>query len=254
MSRIIGVISGKGGVGKTTIAMNMAAALAGHYGVRTALVDCNVTTSHIGLHLGTYNYPKTLNHVLRGDANIHEASYDVFQGLNLVPASISIRDLDGIDIVNLKDSARELSQRHDIVLLDSAPGLGREAMGTLRAADEVIMVANPNILSVTDLLRCGEVCSELGVKPAGIVMNMVHNDKSEIDSKEVERLTGIPVLASIPFHHSLRKSTSMQAPLVYMKPKDKASREIIKLSSHIARMPYPYASKLDGFKKKLGFF
>jgi cell division ATPase MinD len=251
MSRVVGIISGKGGVGKTTLALNMAAALGRHYGMRTALVDCNVTTSHIALHLGNYHYPRTLNHVLRGEANIHEASYDIFDGVNLVPASISLRDLEGIDIVNLKDNVRELAEKHDIVLLDSAPGLGREAMGALRAADEVVMVANPNVLSVTDLLRCSEVCEELGVKPVGIIMNMVHRDRYEIDRQEVERLTGIPVIGSIPYHHKMRRSTSMHAPLVLMKPKDKVSREIIRLTSHVAGLPYPYATRFEGLRRRL---
>jgi MinD-like ATPase involved in chromosome partitioning or flagellar assembly len=243
MQRVIGIISGKGGVGKTTVALNLAASLARHYNIRTALVDCNVTTSHIGLHFGTYNYPKTLNHVLKGEASIHDASYDVMSNMNLVPASISLRDLEGIDIINLKDSIRQLSERHDVVLLDSAPGLGREAMGTLRSCDEVIMVGNPNLLSVTDLLRCQEVCQELGVAPIGIAMNMVHKDKYEIDRQEIERLCGLPVLASVPYHRNVRRSTSMPQPIVIQNPKDKASREFIRLSSHVARMPYPYQKR-----------
>ena len=244
MARTIGIISGKGGVGKTTMALNIASALSRHYGMRTALVDCNLTTSHIGLHLGNYNYPKTINHVLRGEAEMDEVVYDLDYNMSLVPASISLHELDGIDIIHLKDRVKELAEKKDIVLLDSAPGLGREAMGALRAMDEAILVGTPNIMSITDIMRCNEVCQELGVRPMGIILNMVNKDKYEISTQEIERLTGLQVLAEIPYHHNLRKSAALRAPLVNIRPKDRVSRQIIRMSSVIAQQPYPYESRM----------
>ena len=64
MTRIIGVVSGKGGVGKTTLVANLGAALASLYKKDVIVVDCNVTTSHLGLYLGMYYYPISLNKVL----------------------------------------------------------------------------------------------------------------------------------------------------------------------------------------------
>jgi septum site-determining protein MinD len=239
MTRTIAIISGKGGVGKTTISLNLASALATYCNRKTTVVDCNLTTSHLGLYLGSYHFPVTLNDVLRGEAEMDQAVYVVENGMNIVPASVSLRDLDGIDIFYLKEKVAELTGKTDFVFLDSAPGLGREAVGALKACDEYIFVANPNLLSVTDVIRCNEVCQEIGIKPVGTVINMVHRDRYEIPWKEIERLTGVPVIASIPFDHDVRKSMALKAPLVSIKPDHKISRQIINLSAFLAGYQMP---------------
>jgi len=61
MSRLIGVISAKGGVGKTTVVSNLSVALAKVFHKRVTVVDCNITTSHLSLHFGAYSHPITLN-------------------------------------------------------------------------------------------------------------------------------------------------------------------------------------------------
>ncbi|MHA1747571.1 MAG: P-loop NTPase, partial [Promethearchaeota archaeon] len=73
MSRIIGVMSGKGGVGKTTVVSNLATVLSGHQKNVTA-VDCNITTSHLLMHFGKVYHPKTLNDVLKGKSSIADAT------------------------------------------------------------------------------------------------------------------------------------------------------------------------------------
>ncbi len=238
MTRAIGIVSGKGGVGKTTLAINIAASLAKHYNKRTALVDCNLTTSHVSLALGIFHKPTTFNHVLRGDRTLEEATHFHESGMKVLPASLSLSDLDGVDIFHVKDRVSKLKEQNDFVLLDSAPGLGRESMGTLKAVDEVLFVTTPNILAITDVIRTNEVCQELGIKNLGIVLNMVHKDKYEISRKDVEQITGMQVIASIPYHSDVRKALAAKKPLVLLHPKTKISREISKISSIIAKEPY----------------
>jgi septum site-determining protein MinD len=69
--RIIDVCSGKGGVGKTTVAANLGLALQ-NFGKKVAVVDCNLTTSHLGLLFGFHNYPITLNNFLKGEARMED--------------------------------------------------------------------------------------------------------------------------------------------------------------------------------------
>jgi septum site-determining protein MinD len=64
LTRIIGIVSGKGGTGKTTAAVNIGAALAMRHKKDVIIVDCNITTSHLGMYMGLYYYPISLNHVL----------------------------------------------------------------------------------------------------------------------------------------------------------------------------------------------
>ena len=74
MGKLIVVSSGKGGVGKTTTSVNLASSLARH-GKNVILVDGNLTTPNVGLHLGFTKFPVTMNDVLKGEANLEDAIY-----------------------------------------------------------------------------------------------------------------------------------------------------------------------------------
>jgi len=233
MTRVIGVISGKGGVGKTTLVANLGSALSSKFKRNVVIVDCNITTSHLGLYLGMYYNPVTLNNVLTGEAEMGSAMYDHFSGMKVVPASLSLKDLKGVDVYNLGDSIRQLFDRADIVILDSAPGLGREALSVLRACDEVLFVTNPFVPSTMDIIRCYEVMNEIGVKPLGIVLNMMTGEKYELTANEVEGLVELPVIASIPVDKNIPRSLALKTPVVTFRPNSPASKEIIALAARL---------------------
>lgn len=255
MTRVIGIISGKGGVGKTTVSINLGTILAHHLQKNVTVIDCNVTTSHIGLYLGIYYSPSTLNKVLRGESNIEDAIVQHFSGMKVIPASLSLSDLDGIDVTLMKDKLTELFDKNDVILLDASPGLGREAFATLKAVDEIIYVTTPYIPSIMDIVRCQEVANELGIKPLGIVLNMVHKKRYEMTPAEVEQLTKIPVIASIPFDNNVNKSLASKTPVVILKPKSKASKELVKLGKKLFGGDYQTQGKLSSLiqRLRLGF-
>ena len=91
MTRIIGVVSGKGGVGKTTMVANVGTALA-KMGKDVIVLDANLTTPSLGMHLGLPLYPVTIHDVLKGRASIKDAIYVHDSGLKIIPAGISLRD------------------------------------------------------------------------------------------------------------------------------------------------------------------
>ncbi|MFH1473647.1 MAG: cell division ATPase MinD [Candidatus Aenigmatarchaeota archaeon] len=251
MARIISIISGKGGVGKTTVGLNLGASLAKHFKKNVTLVDCNVTTSHVGLYLGMYYCPITLNKVLRGEYNINEAVNEHYSGMNVVPASLSLSDLDGVDITELRSKLKGLFSDNDIILLDGSPGLGREGVAALKASDEVLYVTNPYIPFVMDIVRCQEVAKEIGVKPLGVVVNMSNNKKYEMTSKEIEELTKLPVISTIPHDRNVHRSLTLKMPVVMFKPYSAASKELIKLSSKLIGETYKVESRLQRILKGL---
>ena len=234
MARVISIISGKGGVGKTTLGLNLGASLAKHFKKNVTLVDCNVTTSHVGLYLGMYYCPITLNKVLRGEYKIGDAINEHYSGMKVIPASLSLTDLEGVDITELRNKLKGLLNDNDIVLLDGSPGLGREGVASMRASDEILYVTNPYIPSVMDIVRCQEIANEIGVKPLGIAVNMVNNKKYEMSKSEIEELTKLPVIASIPHDKNVHRSLTLKMPIVLFKPHSAASKEILKLSSKLA--------------------
>jgi septum site-determining protein MinD len=228
--RIIGVISGKGGVGKTTVALNLGTILAREFNKNVTLIDCNLTTSHLSLYLGMYYTPMTLNKVLRGDVSIEEAIYEHFSGMKIIPASLSLNELEGIDVVKLKESISSLSNENDIILLDSSPGLGRETLAVLRASKEIIYVTTPHVPPVMDIIRCQVVVDELEINQLGIVLNMVKNEKYEMTPNEIEELTRLPIIAKIPFDKNVERSLALKIPVVVLKPKSSASKELLRLA------------------------
>jgi len=251
LTRVIGIISGKGGVGKTTIALNLGTVLAHHLKKNVTVIDCNLTTSHVGLYLGIYYSPSTLNKVLRGESGIEEAIIQHFSGMKVIPASLSLSDLEGIDITLLRDHLKEIFENNDVILLDASPGLGREVFATLKASDEVIYVTTPYIPCVMDIVRYQEVVNELGIKPLGIVLNMVNKKRYEMTSTEIEQLTRLPVIASIPFDKNVNKSLASKIPVVVLKPKSKASKELIKLGKKLFGETYMPRGKLSRFLQRL---
>lgn len=231
--RLIGIFSGKGGVGKTTLAVNLGTVLARDFSKKITLVDCNVTTSHLGLYLGIYYSPITLNKVLRGENDIEEATFTHYTGMKVIPASLSVSELEGVDVLYLREKVQSLLSRNDFVFLDAAPGLGREAIASLRAAKEVIYVATPYVPSIMDIIRTQEVALESGAKPLGIVLNMVHKDKHEMNKAEVEQLTNLPVIGQIPYDRMIKKSLALKMPSVALNPKAKSSKEFVKIGEYI---------------------
>jgi cell division ATPase MinD len=249
MTRIIGVISGKGGVGKTTLVMNLGVELVRMFKKDVTVVDCNISTSHLSLSLGMHWCDVTLNDVLTGDKKVSEAIYSHPTGLKILPASLKAKDVKNVDITKLKDAISHLGGTSDIVILDAAPGLAAEAKVVMEMADEIIFLTTPYITSAVDVIRCVEMMKGMSGVKLGVVLNMVHGDKYELTEREIEQLTEMPVITSIPFDKNILKSLAQKAPLVTQYPKSPASRSIRKLAAEVAGVKY---SEKRGFLSFLG--
>src|SRR3972149_10622941 len=97
MTRIIGIISGKGGVGKTTTVSNLGTALVDMV-KKVIILDANVTTPNLSLHLGIPFYPITLHDVIKRKAPIEKAIYNHVSGLKIIPASLAASEVKDIDM------------------------------------------------------------------------------------------------------------------------------------------------------------
>jgi cell division ATPase MinD len=246
LTRIIGVVSGKGGVGKTTLVVNLGAVLASEYKKDVIVVDCNVTTSHLGMYLGMYYYPVSLNQVLSGDVAIDKAIYDYsISGLRIIPASLSLDDLKGVEVSELKKSIKGLFGKADIILLDSAPGFGREALATIRASDEILFVMTPFVPPMMDVIKCYQLASQYGAKPLGVVMNMVGEGRHELTNYEVEQLVELPIISRVPRDREVLRSLSAKLPTVDTNPKSKAGREFSRLAAYLVNEEYRPAGILS---------
>lgn len=250
MTRIIGVLSGKGGVGKTTVVANLGTLLTLKFKKNVVVVDCNITSSHLALYLGVYYYPVTINEVLVGRLKMDGAIQDI-QGLKVIPASLTVESLKGVDISKLKNAVKDLRGKAEIVLLDAAPGLGREALAVAKASDEVLLITTPHVPPVTDCLRIKKVCVESKIGITGVVVNMATKASYELLPEEIEGMLGLPVLCTLPFDREVLKSLGLKVPIVVMNPNSKVSQGFMKLACEILGIEYKPPSL---FQKIKSFF
>ncbi len=129
MARIIVINSGKGGVGKTTTAINLGASL-NKLGKEVVVLDANLNTPNVGLHLGAPIVPITLNHVLKGKSDIDEAIYEHASGTKIIPASLSVKELTKFNLKKFPQKIKNLKNHADFVIIDSAAGFGEEVIAT----------------------------------------------------------------------------------------------------------------------------
>jgi septum site-determining protein MinD len=235
--RVIGVVSGKGGVGKTTVAVNLGSSLATRAGKNVMLIDCNVTTPHVPLHLGMDNMHTTLNHVIRGSAELRDAIYSHASGIKVMPASMSLGELDGLDMFQLKSVVNNIYDRFfgkiDFLILDCAPGFGREAMSAIKSCNELLLVSTPHTPAVMDTVRCKHIGEGMDLKVLGTVLNKMTGHRGELKRDDVELITGTKVLASIPFDKRITKSLAAGMPVTIHKKGSRSSKAIGRLADSI---------------------
>ncbi len=236
-------MSGKGGVGKTTLVSNLSFALT-ELGKDVTAVDTNITTPHLGLHLGFHSTPKTLHDFLRGGAKVRDVVYNHPFGFKIVPASLSVNDLVGVDGNKLQNLTMNLIGSTDFILLDSAPSLGKEAMLSMNASDEIILLTNPNLPAVLDILKVSKVAERMNKVILGVVVNRATGRKDELSSKEIEEIVRQPVLATIPEDENVQKSLAARTSVVDYSPKSRASVEVRRLAHYLIGRDFEYRQSL----------
>ena len=243
MVRIINVCSGKGGAGKTTVSANLGVALQ-RFNKKVAVIDFNFTTSHLSLYFDMYSFPITLNSFLRNESKLENAIYNHASGLSVVPASLQVEDIVDIDVNNLKNTLKEVFSDYDIVFLDSAPGLGKEALIALKASDEVLFVANPQVPSMVDIEKCKQVINIMDSKPIpiGVIVNRVRNREYEIKPEQIEQFTQLPIIGMVPEDENVLADFNKKSLVTFSKRNSPASKAFLKIAAKIAGVKYE-----DGF-------
>ncbi len=233
MTRVLSVASGKGGVGKTTLVSNLGAILT-EAEKNVTLVDGNLTTPNLSMHLGIPLYPVTLHDVLKDDAMMPEAMYVHPSGIKVVPSGIGIDDMEGTDSRHLPLAIEELMGETEMVLLDTAAGLGQETVSTLEASDELLLVTHPNMPSLTDALKTKNLAEDFGVDVIGAVINSHTGSKQELNEREVsDMLDGLPVLGKVPYDEKVPEAVAMKKPVVHHDPHSPASKEFKRIASEV---------------------
>ena len=203
LKKIIVITSGKGGVGKTTTAVNLGAAM-NQFGKDVLIIDANLSTPNVGLHLNSLEVPISLNHVLLKKAKPLDAVYEHKSGIKLMLSSISLKELRKITPEKLLELKKEFQKLADYIIVDSAAGLGHEAVSVIKLADELIIVTNPEMPAITDALKTIKFAEQIKKIVRGVIMTRVRKDKIEIQPESVKEILETPILGMIPEEVSLK--------------------------------------------------
>ncbi len=237
MSKIIVITSGKGGVGKTTTAINLAAAL-NHFGSDVLVIDANLSTPNIGIHLNSPEVPVNLNHVLNGKAEPFEAVYEHESGMKILPSSLSIKELKKTKPGKMKDFRKDFKKISEYVIVDCAAGLGEEACSAIELADELIIVTNPEMPAITDALKAVKLAEQMKKPIKGIIVTRVKKDKIELSPEVVKEMLETPIIGMIPEDDSVRKSINQKGAVVHTHPKSNAARAYKELAAKMIGVMY----------------
>ena len=237
MKKLIVVTSGKGGVGKTTTAINLSAAM-NYFNRDVLLIDGNLTTPNIGVYLGSPEVPVNLNHILSNKADVYEAIYEHESGIKVIPSSLSIKELKKINPGKMKNFKKDFKRISEIVIVDSAAGLGNEALSAMDMADEIIIVTNPEITAITDALKAIKLAEERRKKILGVIITKVRKDDIEMAPDTVKEMLEIPVLGMVPYDLNISESLNMRNAVVNTHPKSNTARAYKEIAARILKEKY----------------
>ena len=232
MGRIITIVSGKGGVGKTTTAINLGAAL-NKLNREVIIVDANLNTPNIGVHLGAPIVPVTLNHVLKGKANIEEAIYEHSSGTKIIPSSLSVKELSKSNAKKLPEIVKELKKFSDFIILDTAAGFGPEVMASLEAGEEIIVVTIPEMPAVTDALKTVKVAKDMNKEVKGVIVTRHKNAKYEMPLSSIKSMLETRIIGVVPEDSSVQKALTKRDAVIHTHPRSKVSKKYIEIAEKV---------------------
>ncbi len=248
---VIGVLSGKGGVGKTTVTSNIAASLANIFKRKTIVLDTNVTSSHIRLHFGMYDEMKrTLKDVVKSDGTLEKATYsNSITGVDIVPSPEGLKH---VDLEKLKSLAGQIAEsKYDFVVIDSAPGFRENIENVIKASDKIVVVTNPYLPDVTDAMKIVEMVRK-SKKDVVVVVNKIKGKKYELDEDAIKDMLDVRKLITIPEDEKVPESISRGVPVTVFAKGSRAAIALKKLSAELIGEKYS-PTVADRVKWFLGF-
>ncbi len=190
-ARYVAVTSGKGGVGKSSVAVNLAVRLSG-MGRRVVLLDADLGTANADV-LCNVAARTNLAHVVAGRRTLSEAMVAAPGGFRLVPGAsglATIADLSAFERARLIQAMQEIDETCDVVLVDTGAGIGPNVLGFALGVDQVLVVTTPEPSAVTDAYALiKSVHRQRSDANVSVFVNLVH---SEGEARQVfERVNGV---------------------------------------------------------------
>ena len=243
MGHTLGILSLKGGVGKTSVVASLGAAIS-DFKRRVLLVDGNLSAPNLGIHLNVINPETTLHDVLTRKINPNDAICELnSENFHFIPSSM-LNSNTGVNPFDLRNKIKYLRNKYDFILIDSSPSLDDETLAVMLASDSLLVVTTPDYPTLSTTIKAVKEAKSRGAKIIGLVLNKVHNKNFELSIGEIEKFTDIPVMAVIPYEIGVLKALSEFTPSTFYNPKSSGSIEYKKLAASLIGEKYkPFCMK-----------
>ncbi len=227
--RVIGIGSGKGGVGRSTLAANLGVALA-ERGEDTLIIDGCITSPNLALFFNLERVPRTINDVLQGDMHLREAVYNGPKGVKVVPAAVSIEKMRSVKPSRLPKIIPSQIEGYDYVIVDTPNGLRGETIAALKSCKELLLMAVPELTAVSDAMKTKTAGEFLDLDLLGVVINQVRGEGYELPEDEVKRIMNLSIISKIPYDEEVFKSLKNSQLLLEWSPDSPAAEKIKELA------------------------
>lgn len=256
-ARVITITSGKGGVGKTNLAINLGIKLS-QLGLKIIIIDADLGLSNIDIVLG--KSPKySLSDVINYKREILEIIEEGPEGIRFISGGSGIQDLIKIDknqLANLLLQLSKLDEEADIIFIDTGAGVSNNVLSFIYAAKEIILVTTPEPTAITDAYTLIKVISQ---KDKSKEVKLLINRAESV--REAENLLNKLVEASEKFldmkihklgfilnDKNVKNAVKSQQPFILMNKNSEASRNISNIADTLLSNYYEEQGSQDGIK------
>jgi flagellar biosynthesis protein FlhG len=252
--RVIAVTSGKGGVGKTNLSVNLGIALS-RMGRRVALLDADMGLANVDILLGVY--PQyNLSHVLAGEKTLDDIMLEGPAGLRVIPGASGIQKMSELSTIEQASVIRafsEIDRDLDVLIVDTAAGISASVVNFARACQEIIVMVCDEPTSLTDAYAFIKLLNrDYGLSHFHVIANMVQTIQQGQSlfqklSKVTDRYLDVTLqfAGAVPYDEYLRKSVQKQSPVVEAFPRSKAALAVKAIAANVDE--WPLKSQAGGY-------
>jgi len=246
--QVIAVASGKGGVGKTNVSVNLSLALV-ESGKEVLLLDADLGLANVDLLLGLHS-EYNLSHVITGERTLEEVIVEGPEGLKIIPAASGTQmmsELSPNQHAGVIRAFSELSTPIDVLMIDAAAGISDSVISFTKASNEVIVVVCDEPTSLTDAYALMKVLNtDHGVQRFNILANSIRSPQEGLGLfAKLSRVTDhyldvtLDYMGAVPYDEYLIKAVKKQHAVMQSYPQSPASLAFRKLAKKANSWPMP---------------